>query len=545
MVVERSSRHCLLCGRVFEGRTFLCRDCSDRYRSREIPADVRKQFYEALDRTYPERANTYGDWNVPVALLRVIDRLPRDARILELGAGGGFLGVELRRRGFSNVILTDMTTTALAAMRENVPGCGLVGLDAASLPFRAGSFDVVISSDVIEHIPEIGQHVAEVARVLGPGGLYLLKTPNRLTAGVYYRLRGLHDAYFWHPSMLSPRESRSTFEQHGFRIRFLAQPRLTGAQIAKLPGPRFLRPLAGRLPLAWLPVALRPHLEVVAKKTTGTVHGEPMKTPKSMRFTGERVLPDMPEMRVTYLQSRAAYEFAAGLVEGRRVLDCGSGEGYGSALLAERALEVVGLDRDPQAVEWANRTYAREGRLRFVVSEAQSLPFENGVFDLVTCFQVLEHLDDARAFLLETRRVLAPGGALLLTTPNVLVAGERPNPHHVHDYRPDELEALLREVFEDVEVRGVFGSERVTQYRARNDRIVGRLLRLDPLGLHRRIPKRVLEPVHIGMTRLVRRRLNAGDQAAVTAITTADFPIGNAPVDAAIDLLGIGKKAPG
>ncbi|HUG15917.1 MAG TPA: methyltransferase domain-containing protein, partial [Thermomicrobiales bacterium] len=439
MVVDRSTRACLLCGRSFEGRTFLCRECSDRYRGTAVPAHVRKRFYEALDRTYPERANTYGDWNAPVALLRVIDRLPRHASVLELGSGGGFLGVELRRSGFTHVVLSDITTTALAALRENVPDAELVGVDAASLPFRDGAFDVVISSDVIEHLPHIEQHVTEVARVLAPGGLYLLKTPNRLTASAYYRLRGLHDAYFWHPSMLSPREARDLFARHGFRARILPQPSLTNAQLAKLPGPRFLRPLAARAPLAWLPAPLRPHLEIVARKSVE----QPDATPKSLRFTGERVLPGLPEMRVTYLQSLAAYEFALGFASGQRVLDCGCGEGYGSALLAETAAEVVGLDRDDEVVEFAAAKYAQPDRLRFVASDAERLPFDDGAFDLITCFQVLEHLHDARSFLREARRVLAPGGALLLTTPNVLVAGERPNPHHVHDYRPDELRALL------------------------------------------------------------------------------------------------------
>lgn len=538
MVVDRSTRPCLLCGRTFDGRTFLCRDCSDRYRHTAVPVDVRKRFYEALDRVYPERANTYGDWNAPVALLRVIERLPRHARILEIGAGGGFLGAELQRRGFSSVTLSDLTVTSLAALRDNAPDAMLAGHDAASLPFRDGAFDVVISSDVIEHLPEIEQHVAEVARVLAPGGLYLLKTPNRLTAATYYRLRGLHDAYFWHPSMLSPREARAMFAAHGFEVRFLAQPRLTGAQLAKLPGPRFLRPLAARVPLTHTPLSVRPHLEMIAKKNAGAT----VSTSKGMRFTGERVLPDLPEMRVTFLQSLAAYEFATNYASTKRVLDCGAGEGYGSALLAEHATRVTGLDLDPEAVAWANQKYAVPGRLEFIASGAERLPFDDASLDLITCFQVLEHLPDAHAFLLEARRILAPGGILLLTTPNVLVAGERPNPHHVHDYRPDELESLLRAVFTSVEIRGVFGSERVAQYRASNDRLVGRLLRLDPLGMHRYIPKRILEPMHITATRLVRRRLNAADALAVDAITTADFPIRPAPVEHAIDLLAINTR---
>jgi SAM-dependent methyltransferase len=229
---------------------------------------VRKRFYEALDEAYPARSNTHGDWNAPVALLREINRLPRDARILELGAGGGFLGAELRKRGFQRLVLTDLTATALAALLERVPEALFAAVDAARLPFRNATFDAVVASDVIEHLPgeDIERHLEDVSRVLVSGGSYFLKTPNRLTAEAFYRLHGLHDSYFWHPSMFSPGELRAAMQRHGLRLRLLAQPRLTGAQLAKLPGPGWLRPAAGRLPIGMLPLVARPHLEAVATR---------------------------------------------------------------------------------------------------------------------------------------------------------------------------------------------------------------------------------------------------------------------------------------
>jgi len=266
VVVERSQRSCLLCGRAFEGRTFLCKPCSDEWRGKPIPAEVRTRFYEALDRAYPDRSNTYGNWNVPVMLLREIERLPRDLRILELGAGGGFFAAELDRLGFQNLTLSDFTATTLAALRQRLPEARLVGADGAMLPFIDASFDVVISTDVIEHIPEVEPHIAEVARVLAPAGRYYVKTPNRPLAEAFYRLRGMHDAYFWHPSMFSVGELRAAFARHGLRTTILSQPRLTGAQLAKLPGPRPLRQVAGAMPIGWLPPAMLPHIEAVATK---------------------------------------------------------------------------------------------------------------------------------------------------------------------------------------------------------------------------------------------------------------------------------------
>ncbi len=258
-----------------------------------------------------------------------------------------------------------------------------------------------------------------------------------------------------------------------------------------------------------------------------------------MRFTGERVIPELPELRVTYLQSLAAYEHAAGLASGRRVLDAGCGEGYGAALLAGTAALVVGVDRDPEAVGWAAGKYGATERLAFVAADVAALPIADGGADLVCCFQVIEHLPDPVAFLREVRRVLAPGGALMLTTPNLLVAGARPNPHHVQDFSPAALDKVLRQVFDDVDVLGVFGSDAVAAYRAKNDSVVRKIARLDPLGLHKRIPSRILEPVHVGLTRVVRRFLNRRSGDLVAEITTADFPVRGGNIDGAIDLLAI------
>ena len=258
-----------------------------------------------------------------------------------------------------------------------------------------------------------------------------------------------------------------------------------------------------------------------------------------MRFTGERVIPEMPELRVTFLQSLAAYEFAEPSVSGKRVLDCGCGEGYGTALLAKRAALAIGLDREPGVVAYASQKYRTVERAAFVAGSADALPFADCSVNVVVCFQVLEHLPDPLIFLHEVRRLLVPGGVLILTTPNVLVTGARPNPHHVHDFSPADLRALLERVFDDVELRGVFAGEQVAAYRAKNDRIVRTIVRLDPLGLHRKIPTRLVEFVHIRVTRVIRGRLNAGNPDLVSNLTTADFPIAADGIERAIDLLGV------
>ncbi len=263
MVVERSRRNCVLCGAQFTGRSFLCPACSARYRRARPTPEERRRFYEGVDRLYPTWANTYGSYNPPLGLLRMLERLPHSVRILELGCGGGSLLRDLAARGYRELVGLDLARTALREARARETPAWLLAAEAERLPFQARSFDVVLSVDLIEHVEDLDSHLAEVARVLRPGGWYLLKTPNRPLAELYYRLAGLHDYRFWHPTLLSVTELRRALERYGFRVQFVPQPRLTPAQLRKIPS-RFARALARRVPLRLLPAALRPHLEVVA-----------------------------------------------------------------------------------------------------------------------------------------------------------------------------------------------------------------------------------------------------------------------------------------
>lgn len=266
MVVERSERRCLLCGASFSGRAFVCRPCAERYRRQPVPPEVLRRFYHEVDREYPEWANTYGNYNPPRALLRYMDGLDRDLRVLEVGAGGGFLLRELWEMGFHDLTGTDITVTSLAEMRERQIDMRIVGADAESLPFVTGSFDLVISSDVLEHLPDVRGHFGEIHRVLAPGGRYLFKTPNRHLAESYYLLRGLYDYNIWHPSMVGPGEAKRMLRRQGFKTTILPVEELTAAQLRKVPT-NFGRRLLRRMPVRYLPARLRPHIECVAVKS--------------------------------------------------------------------------------------------------------------------------------------------------------------------------------------------------------------------------------------------------------------------------------------
>jgi ubiquinone biosynthesis O-methyltransferase len=170
-------------------------------------------------------------------------------------------------------------------------------------------------------------------------------------------------------------------------------------------------------------------------------------------FTGERLIPG--EVDIDLLNEHMArYTFAARLARGKRVLDAGCGAGYGSAALAECAHSVAGVDVAADAIDYA-RAHYQDANLSFEQASVTALPFPNAAFDLVTAFEVIEHLEDWRGFLREACRVLAPAGQLIVSTPNKLYYTESrgaqgANPFHVHEFEFDEFVRELQAVFPHV-----------------------------------------------------------------------------------------------
>jgi len=162
-------------------------------------------------------------------------------------------------------------------------------------------------------------------------------------------------------------------------------------------------------------------------------------------FTGERYTPEC--VREIACEHWHRYAFARPLAAGRRVLDAACGEGYGSALVAAAGGEVLGVDIGEDVIAHARARYAGIAGLRFEAGDAtrlDSLP--DASFDLVLSFETLEHVQDQERLLDGFARLLAPGGLLLVSTPDKRtytdLTGEV-NPHHVRELYRDQFEALL------------------------------------------------------------------------------------------------------
>jgi SAM-dependent methyltransferase len=234
-----------------------------------------------------------------------------------------------------------------------------------------------------------------------------------------------------------------------------------------------------------------------------------------LELTGERTLPDVPEENYWYRRHVAVYEWIAARTDGLSVADLACGEGYGSALLAERAREVVGVDANPEAHAHAQARYAGKN-LRFERSLVEQ--FE-GPCDAVVFLQTIEHIHEP-GLLLAAIAKAAP--VAYISTPNRLTlapegAEKSENPWHLREYTAAEYGELLEPHFASVELLGV--------HHARKLRLHQIALDLGWDRVHKAL--RITKPFYDRFT---------------PAIAASDFALrgdGETPLDEALDFLAI------
>lgn len=186
-----------------------------------------------------------------------------------------------------------------------------------------------------------------------------------------------------------------------------------------------------------------------------TVTGPVPPANRRIEWTGERCVPWTDDLQVIY-EHYHRYALAARVSAGARVLDLACGEGFGAALLGAQAHEVVGVDIDPQTVAHAATQYRRDN-LHFTVGSMIDPELLAGTpaFDVITCFEALEHVEDQGTVIAVVRRLLKPGGLFLTSTPDITVYSHEhgnDNPFHVRELTEPEFRALLGGSFAHVAI---------------------------------------------------------------------------------------------
>jgi SAM-dependent methyltransferase len=239
-----------------------------------------------------------------------------------------------------------------------------------------------------------------------------------------------------------------------------------------------------------------------------------------LELTGERTLPDVPEENYWYRRHLAVYRWIATRCGGLRVVDMACGEGYGSAVLAQSAAQVTGVDANPEAHEHARLRYSAPG-LRFergLVEEWE----EGAPWDAIVFLQTIEHVTEPGMLLRRFADLLTPGGVAYVSTPNRLTlapagAERSDNPWHVREYAPAEYRELVAPEFGTMELLGLFHARKLRAHEL--------ALRLGWDRVHSAL--RLTQPFY---------------SRFVPAVSERDFVLRDGPLERSLDLLAVCRR---
>lgn len=234
--------------------------------------------------------------------------------------------------------------------------------------------------------------------------------------------------------------------------------------------------------------------------------------------TAERVSVE-PSDNFVYQRSRLAYHFAAERVSGR-VLEIGTGSGYGVDFIAPHATKFITIDKVLPNID----NLEIPSNVEMVRATVPPIPAADDTYDFVVTFQVIEHIEEDTTFVEEIYRVLKPGGTLIVSTPNAPMSLTR-NPWHVREYTTATLRALLEVNFpaSSIEEWGVVGNDKVMQYFEQNRLGVESITRYDILDLQHRLPRKLLQIPYDILNRVNRLRILNENQDLTQGIKMEDY----------------------
>jgi ubiquinone/menaquinone biosynthesis C-methylase UbiE len=327
--------------------------------------------------------------------------------------------------------------------------------DLTKLTFDDNKFDLVITQDVLEHIPDPMQAFFEIKRVLKSGGYHIFTVPmheGRITV----KRAEIRDNEVI--NMMPP-------VHHGDPLRSLGalvytdfgddiQEKLfaigMNTELIKYSHWYAVEDITfvdGKLYSAYLDAHMK-SLNAFFKYNSVVF----ISKKDAMTFTGERYVPQVEG--ITAYEHLHRYALACDHAVGKTVLDIASGEGYGSCLLAKKAKKVVGVDISEECISHARAKYSNYENLEFIKGSCASIPCDGETFDLVVSFETIEHLAEHDKMLDEIRRVLKKEGVLIISSPNKDTYKKLQNKFHIKELPLDELLALLNSRFRHINVMG-------------------------------------------------------------------------------------------
>ena len=421
---ENNSHLCEVDGYTIRG----CKRCGAEFVSPMPDAEMLKAYYDRKQWFEGGERGGYEDYDrqtsASVAMIKPLLEAygtKQGLSILDVGCGYGShlnIAAELGWKCFG----VELSDYARKIAQNRLEGRAYIVESAADL--IPHEFDVVLMLDVIEHFPDPYPLFFSLFSIgaITPKTRVIISTPNAGSSEAekdpktwVYRHPPSHLVYF-----------------HAETLRFFLQKlRFTSIDVH----------------------GICPLIPEGTKALTFADYGGLVAITEGSDFTEfmhERYVPGTWSKIAEY-EHFPRYELARRFVRGKRVLDFGCGSGYGSAMLAKDAAEVVGLDIDASALDWAKSTHCRSGlNLEFYCCDDLGGALPDASFDVVTCFEMIEHVnfETQCATLISITRLLRDDGILIISTPNPEVTslyGE--NPYHLREMSREEFLELLSENF--------------------------------------------------------------------------------------------------
>ncbi len=390
-------------------------------------------------------------------------------RILDVGCGTGIAFGLLRQEGVDRELIgIDISKTSVDVCHDKVIKCHTY--NGKQIPFENSYFDLVGSFNVLEHTEYPEEFLGEMLRVTKVGGHLVVACPNFLsitnsyhyhTRGVVRKLRNLFEL------IMKKTGHGLGFEKMEVVVREDIQPDddacIVTNPVAILDWARrncleleywssqseYRKGIVNYLDFSLLRLFLGSSFMVFGKQESFPGLKSIF---SSWCMERERLTPGVTD-NVVLDYHLARYRFASDYVKDKEVLDVACGNGYGSDYLFHwgKAKSVIGVDISEEAVKYASSHYGTRN-LSFMVCDATRLQFDDESFDVVVSFETVEHIRDHEQFMLEVRRVLRPGGTLVISTPNKKY--ESRNLFHVISFSPGDFKQFLGKVFKDFEMYG-------------------------------------------------------------------------------------------
>lgn len=182
-----------------------------------------------------DRIIHYGNFESNKLFINKTGLLDKKKKILEIGSGKGAMVNYLKKEGY-NIIGTEISKEFIKESKEIFGNLPIIEMSGDDIKFKDNTFDIIISFDVFEHIPDSDKHLQEVKRVLKSNGYYLLQTPNKITNTPWEIVQQRHLTNWKkdHCSLHTYWEINKRFKKNNFNINFINIPITNDFSLSKV-----------------------------------------------------------------------------------------------------------------------------------------------------------------------------------------------------------------------------------------------------------------------------------------------------------------------